>query len=46
MIDFSPSECSRVRAQYAWDDWREAGNEGQLLLQYIYARGARGVDKG
>ena len=45
MIDFSPSEFSRLRAQYAWDDSRDAETDRQLLLQYIYAIGAHGVHK-
>ncbi len=43
MIDFSPSEFSRLRAQYAWDDSRAAETDRQLLLQYIYALGAHGA---
>jgi hypothetical protein len=45
MVDFSPSEFSRLRAQYAWDDSRDAGTDRQLLLQYIYALGAHGAHK-
>ncbi|MDH5176801.1 MAG: hypothetical protein OEX15_09065 [Gammaproteobacteria bacterium] len=45
MIDFSPSEFSRLRAQYAWDDARDAETDRQLLLQYIYAIGAHGAHK-
>jgi hypothetical protein len=45
MIDFSPSEFSRLRAQYAWDDSRDAATDRQLLLQYIYALGAHGAHK-
>ena len=45
MIDFSPSEFSRLRAQYAWDDSRDAETDRQLLLQYIYAIGAHGAHK-
>jgi len=45
MIDFSPSEFSRLRAQYAWDDSRDADTDRQLLLQYIYALGAHGAHK-
>ena len=45
MIDFSPSEFSRLRAQYAWDDSRDAETDRQLLLQYIYALGAHGAHK-
>jgi hypothetical protein len=45
MIDFSPSEFSRLRMQYAWDDARDAVTDRQLLLQYIYALGAHGAHK-
>jgi hypothetical protein len=45
MIDFSPSEFSRLRAQYAWDDARDAGTDEQFQLQYIYAIGAHGAHK-
>lgn len=45
MVDFSPSEFSRLRAQYAWDDSRDAATDRQLLLQYIYAIGAHGAHK-
>ena len=45
MIDFSPSEFSRLRAQYAWDDARDASTDEQFTLQYIYAIGAHGAHK-
>jgi len=45
MIDWSPSEFSRLRAQYAWDDARDAETDRQLLIQYIYAIGAHGAHK-
>ena len=46
MADWSPSEFSRLRAQYAWDDARDAGStDEQWLLQYIYAIGAHGAHK-
>ena len=41
MIDFSPSEFSRLRAQYAWDDSRDAETDRQLLLQYKVRLGKR-----
>ena len=38
MADWSPSEFSRLRAQYAWDDARDSGDtDEQWLLQYIYS---------
>jgi hypothetical protein len=45
MLDFSPSEFSRMRAQYAWDDARNNGRDGQLFLQYLYSLGAHGAHK-
>jgi hypothetical protein len=45
MIDWSPSEFSRLRAQYAWDDARDGATDRQLILQYIYAIGAHGAHK-
>jgi hypothetical protein len=46
MADWSPSEFTRLRAQYAWDDARDSGNtDEQWLLQYIYAIGAHGAHK-
>ena len=45
MVDWSPSEFSRLRAQYAWDDARDAADGRQWLLQYIYAIGAHGAHK-
>jgi hypothetical protein len=45
MVDWSLSEFSRLRAQYAWDDARAAERDRQLLLQYIFAMGAHGAHK-
>lgn len=46
MIDWSLSEFSRLRAQYAWDEVRAAHElDRQLLLQYIFAIGAHGAHK-
>ncbi len=45
MVDWSPSEFTRLRAQYAWDDSRDAEDDRQFLLQYIYAIGAHGAHK-
>jgi hypothetical protein len=46
MVDWSLSEFSRLRAQFAWDEAR-ANNEHdrQLLLQYIFSIGAHGAHK-
>ncbi|MGB8325972.1 MAG: TonB-dependent receptor [Steroidobacteraceae bacterium] len=45
MLDFSPSEFSRLRAQYAWDDARDSGHDSQFFLQYLYSLGAHGAHK-
>jgi hypothetical protein len=46
MLDFSPSEFSRLRAQFAWDDARDAADrDRQFLLQYIYSIGAHGAHR-
>lgn len=45
MLDWSPSEFSRLRAQYAWDEARVEQRDRQFLLQYIYGIGAHGAHK-
>jgi hypothetical protein len=46
MFDWSPSEFSRLRAQYAWDDARaDDQRDRQFRLQYIYGIGAHGAHK-
>ena len=45
MLDWSPSEFSRLRAQYAWDDARDAETDRQFQLQYLYSIGAHGAHK-
>ncbi len=45
MLDWSPSEFTRLRAQYAWDDARAALRDRQLFLQYLYGIGAHGAHK-
>jgi len=46
MLDWSPSEFSRVRAQYAWDEARDDGErDRQFRLQYIYGIGAHSAHK-
>ncbi|MGD8910265.1 MAG: hypothetical protein PVI92_13060 [Chromatiales bacterium] len=42
MVDWSPSEFSRLRLQYARDDSREE-SDNQALLQYIMTLGAHGA---
>jgi len=45
MFDWNPSEFTRLRAQYAWDDARPDNRDRQLLLQYLYSIGAHGAHK-
>ena len=45
MLDWSLSEFSRLRAQYAWDQARANETDRQFLLQYIFAIGAHGAHK-
>ena len=46
MFDWSPSEFSRLRAQYSWDEARADGErDRQLRLQYLYGIGAHGAHK-
>lgn len=45
MFDWNPSEFTRLRLQYAWDDARMSVRDRQLLLQYLYAIGAHGAHK-
>lgn len=46
MLDWNPSEFTRLRAQYDWDDARGEGNRDRVFrLQYIYGIGAHGAHK-
>ena len=45
MLDWNPSEFTRIRAQYAWDDARATERDRQLFLQYLYSIGAHGAHK-
>lgn len=45
MIDFSPSEFSRFRLQFARDEARFDEADNQLYLQYIMSLGAHGAHK-
>ena len=45
MFDWNPSEFTRLRAQYAWDDARLDSRDRQLWLQYLYSIGAHGAHK-
>ena len=45
MVDWSPSEFSRVRLQFARDYSRMGEPDNQVLLQYIMSLGAHGAHK-
>ena len=45
MLDFSPTEFSRLRLQFASDKSRLGVTDNQVLLQYIHSLGAHGAHK-
>src|SRR6266446_1411904 len=45
MVDWNPSEFSRIRLQFARDYSRLNQSDNQLLLQYIVSLGAHGAHK-
>jgi hypothetical protein len=45
MFDWNPSEFSRLRAQYSWDDASIGPTDEQFFLQYIFSLGAHGAHK-
>ncbi len=46
MLDWNPSEFTRLRAQYDWDNARDDGETDRIFrLQYIYGIGAHGAHK-
>lgn len=45
MLDWSPSEFSRLRLQYAQDESLAGVSEDQWTLQYIMSLGAHGAHK-
>ena len=45
MLDWSPTEFSRIRLQYATDKSRLGLTDNQLFVQYIYSMGAHGAHK-
>jgi hypothetical protein len=45
MVDWSPSEFSRVRLQFASDKSRSDATDNQIFLQYIVSLGAHGAHK-
>jgi hypothetical protein len=45
MIDFNPSEFSRLRLQFAQDKSRMGATDNQVLLQYIHSLGPHGAHR-
>ncbi len=45
MLDWSPTEFSRLRVQFAADKSRLGVTDDQILVQYIYSLGAHGAHK-
>lgn len=45
MLDWSPSEFSRLRLQYAQDKTRPEATDNQLWLQYVVSMGAHGAHR-
>ncbi len=45
MLDYSPSEFSRLRLQYSQDKSMEGLSENQWFVQYIHSLGAHGAHK-
>jgi len=43
MVDWSPSEFSRIRAQYERDESQPSQTDNQWTLQYIMALGSHGA---
>jgi hypothetical protein len=43
MMDYSPSEFSRFRLQFARDKSRPEASDAQIYLQYIMSLGAHGA---
>ena len=45
MLDYSPSEFSRLRLQYSRDEAQQDIDENQYYVQYIYSLGSHGAHK-
>jgi len=43
MVDYNPSEFSRLRLQLAQDKSREGLTDNQIFLQYVMSLGAHGA---
>ena len=45
MVDWSPSEFSRLRLQYARDESQQGLTDKQVSLQYVMTLGAHGAHR-
>jgi hypothetical protein len=45
MFDYTPSEFSRIRLQFAQDKSRAGVTDNELFLQYILTLGAHGAHR-
>jgi hypothetical protein len=45
MLEFNPSEFSRLRLQLASDKSRLGATDNQIILQYIHSLGAHGAHR-
>ena len=45
MLDYNPSEFSRIRLQFAQDKSRQDAADNQFFVQYIYSLGAHGAHR-
>jgi hypothetical protein len=45
MIDWSPSEFSRLRLQFNQDQYQQGFTDNQVFLQYIMSLGTHGAHK-
>lgn len=45
MLDWNPSEYSRIRLQYTQDKTQDRVTDDQIFLQYIFSLGAHGAHK-
>ena len=45
MLDYNPSEFSRIRLQYSLDKAQQGVDENQFYVQYIYSLGSHGAHK-
>lgn len=45
MLDYSPSEFSRIRLQFSRDESRQGAVDSQWFVQYVYSLGSHGAHK-